>query len=798
MEPPDNDFMRELITVFSAEADERLSSIDQRLLEFERSSASDVRGDLMKDILRELHTLKGSAGAVNMPDVSRLAHGMENLFGGVEAEGIVPPVVYELAYRGLDRLRALIGDLANGRVPSVDVDVALAELERGPDDDIPVGAAGFDLAGELPDTLAQPEPAAAPAATATIEPPMEIAQAAGPRDPRAGAPDPANPQSKTQAQPQADETVRLSTNKLDSLMARVGELVVTQIGTEQRAHQTRELSKRVNDWEQEWRRARPQFLELTSSLRDGSIEHLDTNAIIAQIRAILPLFEQSDGRLQELCAEFNGLREGIESDERRLGQVTADLEDEVRRTRMLPVATVFDPLHRMVRDLSRDLGKEVGLVVQGGETEVDRSVLEQIRGPLTHLIRNAADHGIEQPHVREMNGKPREGTIKVAAIERGGTLLVSLSDDGHGIDVDRVRAIALEKGIVGPDQLRALPERDALRLVFRPGLTTSGHVTDISGRGVGLDVVREAVERLHGVIDISSEIGIGTTFTLSLPLSVATTQCLLLGVSGNRFALPISAVSRIVSIAPEEIGRAQGREMVTLDDGPVVVTRLEDLLQLTTQADRLSLGRQPAVIVGAEERRFALLIDELYGTQDVVVKPLPKPFLRVRHTAGAALLGTGDIVVILNASDLIRTAVRTGVRMDSSAMGREIAATRAGGRTVMVVDDSIVTRMLEKSILEAAGYTVRVAADGAEAWRMVEAEPVDLIVSDVNMPKMDGLALTARVRSHGPLKNVPVVLVTSLDAPEDHARAVEVGADAYIVKSSFSQEGLLETVGRLI
>ncbi len=200
----------------------------------------------------------------------------------------------------------------------------------------------------------------------------------------------------------------------------------------------------------------------------------------------------------------------------------------------------------------------------------------------------------------------------------------------------------------------------------------------------------------------------------------------------------------------------------------------------------------------ADERRFALLIDDLYGTQDVVVKPLPRPFMRVRHIAGATVLGAGEVVVILNASDLIRTAVRTAVRLDSGAIRREATAAQTADRTVLVVDDSIVTRMLEKSILEAAGYTVRVAADGAEAWRSIEADPVDLIVSDVNMPTMDGLALTARVRAHGTLKDTPIVLVTSLDAPEDHARAVEVGADAYIVKSSFSQEGLLETVGRFV
>ena len=423
-----------------------------------------------------------------------------------------------------------------------------------------------------------------------------------------------------------------------------------------------------------------------------------------------------------------------------------------------------------------------------------------MRAPLTHLIRNSLDHGMEAPGTREMNGKPREGVIRLAASERGGTLHLSVSDDGGGIDVDRIRAKAIAAGLITTEQMRTLTERDCLRLIFRSGLSTSPAITDISGRGVGLDVVRETVERLHGVVDITSDLGSGTTFTMSLPLSVATTQSLLIKVSHHTFALPISSVSRIVQIGEEDIQRAQGREMIVINDGPVVLTRLEDVLQLTTlDSDIRAHRRKPAIIVGQGERRFALLVDDLIGTQDIVVKPLPRPFMRVRHTAGATALGTGEVVIVLNASDLIRTAVRTAVRLDAPTARRESGSAnpRTGG-TVLVVDDSIVTRMLEKSILEAAGYTVRVAADGVEAWKSLENETVDVIVSDVNMPNMDGLALTARVRGDVRTKDIPVVIVTSLDASDDHARAMDVGADAYIVKSSFSQESLLETVGRLV
>jgi two-component system, chemotaxis family, sensor kinase CheA len=833
MHAADNEFMRELMTVFAGEAEERLTTIDERLMAFERTSASDERHALLQDIKRELHTLKGSSGAVNLGDASRLAHALEHVFQGIDPEGLLDPTTVDAAYSGLDALRQTITSHVDESDSPVDVEATLAMLAHLDDRPVPAAARPLDMpveaAAEVPvvlDAVAEP---IAKAPTEAIEVPSGVAHAtsfddfiAGPvaaQAPPPAAPvapvldiqpavtvegsvpstadDDVKPQRKTGQQ--ADETVRLTTTKLDSLMARVGELVVARIGSERRVEEIREVMSLVNDFEATWRQARPQLQNMVAALQDDAGSAV-LSPVAHELRSLVPFIAQNDTMLDSLSTRLQALRENMEGDERRFGQVTTDLEDEVRRTRMLPIATVFDPFRRMVRDLCRTLGKECDLVIHGGDTEVDRSVLEQMRAPLTHLIRNSLDHGMEAPSTREMNGKVREGTIRLAASERGGTLHLSVSDDGSGIDVDRIRSKALASGLVSTEQMRTLTDRDCLRLVFRSGLTTSPTVTDISGRGVGLDVVRETVERLHGVIDITSDLGTGTTFTMSLPLSVATTQSLLIKVSHHTFALPISSVSRIVQIGEEDIQRAQGREMIVINDGPVVLTRLEDVLQLTTlDSDIRARRRKPAIIVGQGERRFALLVDDLIGTQDIVVKPLPRPFIRVRHTAGATALGNGEVVIVLNASDLIRTAVRTAVRHDGQAARREGATrpARTGG-TVLVVDDSIVTRMLEKSILEAAGYTVRVAADGVEAWKSLENETVDLIVSDVNMPNMDGLALTSRVRSDARTKDIPVVIVTSLDASDDHSRAMEVGADAYIVKSSFSQESLLETVGRLV
>lgn len=819
MQPTDSDFMRELMTVFCGEADERLTTIDQRLLAIEQTTDMDVRAELFADLMRELHTLKGSAGAVNLPDVSRLAHALETHFGAVVASPSISQEVYDRGYGGLDAMRALIVAGHRGEPADVDVDGVLATI-AGQAGAAPVAepaAVGRPAQLDLPQADAPdrgeavgsvplpPEVPWTPATTTAAVP----AASDQPAPMGSTAPQPVAAVAAAVAPPgraaqrtegAADEVVRLSTAKLDSLMARVGELVVTRIGTGRRTAEVRELEAVVAAWGDTWRRVRPQYMKVAAAMRDDTASAAD---LLPELRRLMPALAESDERLHELTRQVTELRSGIETDERRLGQVTTDIEDEVRRTRMLPVSTVFDPLHRMVRDLARDLGKEVLLEVEGGTTEVDRSVLEHIRSPLTHLIRNAVDHGVETPDVREAAGKPRRATLRVAAVQRGGSLLLAMSDDGAGIAVDEIRETALRNGTVSNDQLRVMSERDILRLVFRPNFSTMTAVNDVSGRGVGLDVVRETVERLNGMVDVSSDAGAGTTFTLSLPLSVATTQALLIEISGMTYALPIGAVTRIVSAAREDIGRAQGREMIVLEDGPVVLVRLEDVLQLPSDEEAHGI-RRPVIIVGSDERRLGVAVDQLLGTQDVVVKPLPKPFERVRHAAGATVLASGEVVVVLNTSDLVRSAVRTAARVDrvverpGGPGATSVAPETAMLGTVMVVDDSIVTRMLEKSILEAAGYTVHVAADGIEALRSLHSTPVDLVVSDVNMPNMDGLALTQQIRNDGTLRDTPIVLVTSLDAPDDHARGMEAGADAYIVKSSFSQEGLLETVRRLV
>jgi two-component system chemotaxis sensor kinase CheA len=419
-------------------------------------------------------------------------------------------------------------------------------------------------------------------------------------------------------------------------------------------------------------------------------------------------------------------------------------------------------------------------------------VIEQIRAPLTHLLRNAIDHGLEAPAEREQAGKPPEGTISLSATQQGDTLLIEVRDDGAGIDPETIRALAVQRGVLSQEAADATNAAEALRLIFRAGFSTRDEVTDLSGRGVGLDVVRDAVERLRGSVEVESVLGDGTRFTLQLPLSVATAQCVMVRVADVTFALPISNVTKILRVTSGETERADGRVVVSVDGDPVPIGSVSEALGIEGAA-RLDGSPLPAVLLGSGERRVAFVVDELIGTQTLVLKALPPPFVRLRHISGAAILGTGEVVGVLNAADLVRADDPSA--SVSTFDRREGAGERAGDAPlVLVVDDSSVTRTMVKGILEAEGYRVQTAADGMQAWEMLRSRSFDLVVSDVNMPEMSGFDLTEKVRSDRFLRGVPVILVTALDSLEDQAHGSRVGADAYITKGSFTDDTLLETV----
>jgi two-component system, chemotaxis family, sensor kinase CheA len=692
--------------------------MNHHLLTLEHGPAAEVGEQVIADLFREAHSLKGAARAVNLTEVETLSHGLESLFAGMR-EGRARPSadLLEHAYRALDSIAGA--------------------LERD------VGAEAGDGAADEP----------APALDG---------------DEPAGTPVP---------RPRASEgTVRIATGKVDALLADVGELLVSRISAERRVADVRALEAALEDCVSTWQTCRRRDRGHAGPERAGDPAQ-DTGA-----------------RLHAARRDLAELRRELDADARRSARITTDLQDDVRRIRMQPVSTVFEPYPRMVRDLARDGGKKVTFAIRGGDVEVDRSVLELIGDPLTHLLRNSVDHGIEAPQVRADAGKPTAGTITLSAQHRGDRLVIEVADDGTGIDIEAVRACAARQRLLTPAAAAELSDRQAVSLIFRSGLSTSPIVTDLSGRGVGLDVVRAAVERLHGSVDVESRPGAGTTFSLSLPLSISSMRCLVVEAEGQAFALPVSFVERVLRVRPEDVGRAEGRQTVRLDGRPLLLARLAEVLGLGSACTAQDHGpTRPVMVLRDRERCAAFLVDRLVQTCEAVVKSLPDPLFRVRHLAGATVLGSGRVAMILSPTDLMASVERA-----DGPTPAVTAAPDAPPPTILVVEDSITTRTLEKNLLEAAGYRVRVAGNGAEGWSSLQSGGCDLVVADVEMPVLDGFELTGKIRADQRYRDLPVVLVTSRDARADRERGIQAGADAYLVKGGLDQDRLLDTIRRLI
>lgn len=483
--------------------------------------------------------------------------------------------------------------------------------------------------------------------------------------------------------------------------------------------------------------------------------------------------------------ERNGRQD---EDARRLDGVTDQLSAVVRQLRLRPFADVCEALPRAVRDVASAEGKQVELVLEGQEVEADRMVVDALRDPLLHLVRNAVDHGIEQPHIRARAGKPAAGRVNVTAALEGGRLHVTVADDGAGLDEKAIRATLRERGM--PDPKTPEEMADAL-LAGR--FSTRRKATAISGRGVGVDIARSAVERIGGTLSVEWQEGAGTTFRFECPPTPASIRALLVRLGSHTFAIPTAHVERLRRVRREELRQVDGRSVVQTSSGTVAVHSLAGLLGPPLEARAIE-DVAALVIVSAGGRRAGLIVDQVLDEDEIMVRPIAMDTGALDYAAGAAVLPSGRVALVLGVAALIGSR---GARTASAAptFRAEADATRA---RVLVADDSITTRTLVQSVLETAGYDVITAVDGEDAWQRLAKETVDIVVADVEMPRMDGFGLCRRVRASSALSSLPIVLVTGLSSDEDRARGMEAGADAYIVKSSFDQADLLGTVDQLI
>jgi two-component system chemotaxis sensor kinase CheA len=487
---------------------------------------------------------------------------------------------------------------------------------------------------------------------------------------------------------------------------------------------------------------------------------------------------------------LESLTSAMETDSRLLGHTCNLLDDDVYHVRMVPFADACGGLQRAVRDIAAAGDKQVKLVIQGADVEVDRAVLEGLKDPLLHLVRNAVDHGVESTSQREASGKVAAATVVVAAELRGGQVAVRVEDDGGGLDLESIRQMARKRDIAVPDD-----PREQARLIFAQGFSTAAMITDISGRGVGLDVVQSQVEQLHGAVDVSHQPGRGTCFTLTVPLTLTTIRSMLVVAAGQTFAVPTSAVRRLVRFSWQDVKSSAGRETLLLGDSPTVVVSLAKTLGLTSPAfaaGNASKGLAIVLVVGHQQ--VAVLVDEVLAEREVLVKNLGSRIRRLRHFSGCTLLANGQIALVINSANVVRSAIANSA--GRSTVQRPTRPRRT--ERLLLVEDSVTTRVLLRNILVSAGYAVVTAVDGQEAWEMIQDQTFDLVVTDVDMPRMNGFELTALIRGTHTSIEVPVVLVTARGTEQDKQRGTQVGANAYIVKNTFQQQNLLETIAQLV
>ena len=540
------------------------------------------------------------------------------------------------------------------------------------------------------------------------------------------------------------------------------------------------------------------FVRLATSKLDALVLQAE-DLLVAKLAALERVREaEAVGALVERRADLGTLgvrtRELLARLRRDARAVTAGVDGllaESQRLRTMPAAPILDGLALMVHDLARELGREVEWSATGGELELDRKILQAMKEPVIHLVRNAVDHGVEPPDVRARAGKPRRGRVAVTvrALE-GNRIEIAVADDGRGIDLAQVRAAAARARLLSAEQAETLSDDEALALVYRSGLSTSPVITAVSGHGLGLAIVRERVGQLGGTLRLETSAHAGTTVRAVVPAAIATFRGLLVQAGDLPVLLPMDSVDAVLRIVPDEVRHVEGRAAVAWREEPLLLAPLAALLGRAPSGPAPGVKR-PCVVVRAGTDRAAVLADEVLGEVEVLAKPLEPPLLRVRFVSGAGVLGTGRLALILRPADLV-AAARRGVAAPPAPRPQERTP------TVLVVDDSITTRAMEKNLLEAAGFEVRVAVDGADAWAQLRSAPVDLVVSDVDMPRMDGFELTTRIRGDRRLADLPVVLVTALESREDKERGIEVGANAYVVKSSFDQSNLLDIIRRLV
>ncbi|WP_148786448.1 chemotaxis protein CheW [Campylobacter concisus] len=777
------DDMKEIMEDFLIEAFELIEQIDHDLVELE-ANPEDL--ELLNRIFRVAHTVKGSSSFLNFDVLTELTHHMEDVLNKArKGELKITPDIMDVVLESVDMMKGLlesIRDNGSDAAAGIDIKNICASLTQISEGEAPSAAPEAPAAAPVPEPVKEPEPAApaeeaapevsdaelsklsdseveaeierllkvrkaedqARRASKGIAPksPEEIAPAASAAPAPAPKPAPSRERDADKKVPAAssssavaqEQTIRVEVKRLDHLMNLIGELVLGK----------NRLLKIYDDVEERYEGEK--FLE-------------ELNQVVSS-----------------------------------LSLVTTDIQLAVMKTRMLPIAKVFNKFPRMIRDLSRELGKQIDLEISGEETELDKSIVEEIGDPLVHIIRNSCDHGIEDPETRKAMGKPEKGLVQLKAYNEGNHIVVEIVDDGKGLDADMLKAKSIEKGIITEREADAMSEKEAFGLIFKPGFSTAAKVTNVSGRGVGMDVVKTNIEKLNGIIDIESEVGKGTVMKLKIPLTLAIIQSLLVGTQEEFYAIPLASVLETVRVPIDDIYTIDGKNVLRLRDEVLSLVRLSDVFGVNKVFDG---GDQTyVVIIGVAEAKLGIIVDTLVGQEEIVIKSMGDYLQNIPGIAGATIRGDGRVTLIIDVGAMMEMAkdIKVNIRaeMEDSTKAKE----KPSDYKVLIVDDSKMDRTIMQKSLEPIGVTIIEATNGVEALNIIKSgeHAFDAVLIDIEMPRMDGYTLAGEIRKYSKYRTLPLIAVTSRTSKTDRLRGVEVGMTEYITKPYSSE--YLENVVR--
>ncbi|WP_068467393.1 hybrid sensor histidine kinase/response regulator [Candidatus Protochlamydia phocaeensis] len=775
------EFQANLLAMFKIEAEEHLKAISDGLLALEGNLSNEERKAKVETIFRESHSLKGAARSINYQSIQSICQSLENIFSAWK-QGRLPisKEVFDPLYAAIDLIGKLVAYSPSDKPKEISAIFPLIDqLDQ-------IAAAASEQAS------IEPQPSShtpSPIAEQQPAPSLDIPSSIPKDEPKTG---PIPTSSLSPSGLAQDKTIRVSLNKLDKLFQEIEEMLMLKLASRQQMNNLILLRDTLKQSDRKWKTVQPDIHTLIERLKKSD----KSPAIHKELAKALDYINWQQEFIKSIKNHLSHLIKMSAQDHRAASVIVDTLLDDTRKVLMQPLSTLLDVFPRMVRDISHSQEKEIHFEVVGEDIEIDRRILEEMKDPLMHIIRNSIDHGIETPAVRAKVNKPPSGTIRVSASQTSGNSMeLIISDDGQGINRAKVKESAIRQGILSPSDAAAMGDQESLMLIFQSGISTKDIITELSGRGLGLGIASEKVDKLGGHLSVESKQGEGTSFRIVLPLTLATFRGMQIKTAGQDFIMPSHNIKRVIRINREEIKSVENREVLYQNGKPISFVPLSQVLDLPAEQSREKERMVYAVIVKAAEKTIAFGVDKILYEQEILVKGLGKQLKQLKYVLGASISESGQVIAILNPQDLVKSAVQLDIAKKMESTPKEL---KKGKKTILIAEDSMTSRLLLKNILEIADYEVKAAVDGLEAFSIFKIEHIDLIISDVEMPRMDGFTLTSKVRELDKGKNIPIILCSAKESPEDLEQGMNVGANAYLEKSRFTQKSLLDIIQKLL